>query len=70
MNQLNEAQKKLIEDTKDSIKSFQIAQDSVYESLVKILGLDNDWLFDYIYNCEEADDYASFIKSKLYGSKE
>jgi hypothetical protein len=70
MNQLNGTQKKIIEDAKNYIKSFQIVQDLVYENLVKILELDNDWLFDYIYNCEEADDYTSFIKSKLYGSQE
>ena len=70
MNKLTEEQKKWIEAAKESLISLKDQQDCVYANLVNDLGFDNDWLFDYIFNCEDNDDYSKFVKLELYGGEE
>ena len=62
MKKLTEEQKKWIEAAKESLIYLKNQQDCVYAKLVNDLGFDNDWLFDYIFNCEGNDDYSSFVK--------
>jgi len=49
---------------KEYIQRLQKHVDSVYESLAKDLRLNGkgyDWLFDYIYNCDELIEFEEYL---------
>ena len=68
MKKLNEDEQVKVEIAKEAIIQLREAQDIIYANLVEEVGVDTEWLFDYIYNINSADgeEFTSFVKSKLF----
>jgi hypothetical protein len=55
-----------VERARIQIHELQHSQNQVYEKLVENLGWDNDYLFDYLFNCSESDeDYAKLCRENI-----
>jgi hypothetical protein len=55
-----------VERARIQIRELQHSQNQVYEKLVENLGWDNDYLFDYLFNCSESDeDYTKLCQENI-----
>jgi hypothetical protein len=66
MKKLNQTQQELVENARAQIKHLQETQSIIYESLVNEIGLDNNWLYDYVFNCQIEDNYSEMVKSEIF----
>ena len=74
MNKLNKEQREKVEVVRKAIKKLQEAENLIYLNLVNEVGandccpiiLDDDWLYDYIFNCSEEDDYTAKVRSEIF----
>ena len=65
---------KLVEQARRDIQDLHKEQDKVYAQLLKDLGIDDnfgegdDFLWDYVFNCDENTDpeYLKLSKEKIY----
>ena len=66
---------KLVEQARRDIQDLQKEQDKVYVQLLKDLGVDDnfgegdDFLWDYVFNCNENTDpeYLEMSRKKIFG---
>jgi len=68
MKKLNEDEQVKVEIAKEVIIKLREAEDIIYASLVKEIGIDTDWLYDYVFNINsiDNDEYTSLVRSKLF----
>ena len=66
MNKLTKEQFEKVEIAKQLISSLQNTQEGVYENLSKELDQDNDWLYDYVFNCSVEDEYTKTVREKIF----
>ncbi|MEN9512540.1 MAG: hypothetical protein RJB16_300 [Bacteroidota bacterium] len=68
MKKLNQIQQLKVETAKEAIVKLQEAEEIIYSNLVNEIGEDNDWLYDYIFNCSTfADDaYTNRVKNEIF----
>jgi len=67
MKKLNQIQQLKVENAKQAIIKLQEAEQIVYSNLVDEIGEDNDWLYDYIFNCASDDDaYTLRVKNEIF----
>jgi hypothetical protein len=66
MKKLNQTQQELVENARAQIKHLQETESIIYESLVNEIGLDNNWLYDYVFNCQIEDNYSEMVKSEIF----
>jgi hypothetical protein len=68
MKKLNQTQQLKVETAKSAISKLQEAEAIIYSNLVEEIGEDNDWLYDYIFNCvsDNADDYTLRVKNEIF----
>lgn len=75
MKKLNKEEQAKVESAKKAIHKLQEVEGMIYENLVNEIGindcspiiLDDDWLYDYIYNCiDETDDYTKMVREKIF----
>lgn len=68
MKRLNEDEQVRVEIAKEAIIKLREAEDIIYANLIKEVGIDNDWLYDYIFNINSTDndEYTSLVRSKLF----
>lgn len=66
---------KLVEAARKKVRELTEEQDKVYAQLLKDLGIDDnfgegdDFLWDYVFNCNEDTDsnYLKLTKEKIFG---
>ena len=52
---------------KFDINKLQEAEAIIYSNLVEEIGEDNDWLYDYIFNCVSDDEaYTLRVKNEIF----
>jgi len=61
MKKLSQTQQEKVETARAAIKHLQDAEAIIYNNLVNEVELDNDWLYDYIFNCAAEDDYSVMV---------
>lgn len=72
MKKLNSEQRLIVEVLRKEIAALQIKQDEIYENMLSKLGeVDEqieDWIFDYVYNCNvsPSEEYLKFVEEKLF----
>lgn len=68
MKKLNEDEQVKVEIAKEVIIKLREAEDKIYANLVKEIGIDTDWLYDYVFNINSTDndEYTSLVRSKLF----
>lgn len=66
MKKLNQALQEKVETARAAIKQLQDAEAIIYNKLVEEVDLDNDWLYDYIFNCAEEDDYSAMVRKEIF----
>ena len=66
MKKLNEIQRQRVETAKEAITKLQEAEAIIYSDLIKEVDLDNDWLYDYIFNCATEDDYSAMVRKEIF----
>ena len=67
MKKLNQIQQQKVETAKSAIVKLQEAQEVIYTTLTADLGEDNDWLYDYVFNCPSDDDsYTLRVKGEIF----
>ena len=66
MKKLNKEQQEKVECAREAIGKLQEAEELIYNNLADELEQDNDWLYDYIFNCREEDDYSAHVKKEIF----
>lgn len=66
MKKLNQALQEKVETARAAIKQLQDAEAIIYNNLVNEVELDNDWLYDYIFNCAAEDDYSAMVRKEIF----
>ena len=66
MKKLNQDQQTKVETAKEAVIKLQKEQENIYADLTKDIGWDNDWLYDYIFNCSEEDEYAIKVRGEIF----
>ena len=66
MKKLNKEQQEKVEIAREAVINLQEAQTIIYNNLTKELDWDNDWLYDYMFNCAEEDSYAARVRSEIF----
>jgi hypothetical protein len=67
MKKLNQIQQLKVETAKEAINKLQEAEAIIYSNLVEEIGEDNDWLYDYIFNCASDDEaYTLRVKNEIF----
>jgi hypothetical protein len=67
MKKLNQTQQLKVETAKEAINKLQEAEAIIYGSLIEEVGEDNDWLYDYVFNCVSDDEaYTLRVKNEIF----
>jgi len=72
MNKLTSNEKLIVDEYRKDIKVLQLKQEELYNNMISNLAVINesqeDWLFDYVYNCEDNLDnqYTKQVINKLF----
>jgi len=72
MNKLTSNEKLIVDEYRKDIKVLQLKQEELYNNMISKLAVINesqeDWLFDYVYNCEDNLDnqYTKQVINKLF----
>ena len=66
MKKLSQDQQIKVETAKEAVTKLQEAQEAIYTDLTKEIGWDNDWLYDYIFNCSAEDEYAIKVRGEIF----
>lgn len=68
MKKLNQAQQAKVEKAKEAINKLQEAESIIYSTLVEEIGEDNDWIYDYIFNCasNDSDEYTLKVRGEIF----
>jgi RNAse (barnase) inhibitor barstar len=67
---------KIVEEARKKIQSLHKEQDKIYTQLIKDLGITNnyeegeDFLWDYVFNCNEDSNpaYLEMSRKKIFGT--
>ena len=66
MKKLNQEQQAKVETAREAVIKLQQAQELIYSELTEELGWDNDWLYDYMFNCSAEDEYTLKVKGEIF----
>jgi hypothetical protein len=66
MKKLNQTQQLKVETAKEAISKLQEAEAIIYSKLIEEVDLDNDWLYDYVFNCATEDDYSAMVRREIF----
>jgi hypothetical protein len=66
MNELNKDQQEKLEIARQAVIELQKQQTIIYDNLTEEIGEDNDWIFDYIFNCAEESEYTNTVRNQIF----
>jgi hypothetical protein len=66
MNKLNQQHQEKLEIARQSVIELQKQQTIIYDNLTEEIGEDNDWIFDYIFNCAEESEYTNTVRNQIF----
>jgi hypothetical protein len=66
MNKLNKEQQEKLETARQAVIKLQKKQSVIYDSLTDDLGQDNDWIYDYIFNCTDENEYTNTVRNQIF----
>jgi hypothetical protein len=66
MNKLNQQQQEKLEIARQSIIKLQKQETIIYDNLTEEIGEDNDWIFDYVFNCAEESEYTNTVRNQIF----
>jgi hypothetical protein len=66
MNKLNQQQQEKLEIARQSIIKLQKEETIIYDNLTEEIGEDNDWIFDYVFNCAEESEYTNTVRNQIF----
>jgi hypothetical protein len=66
MKKLNKEQQTKVEAAREAVIKLQEAQELIYSELTDEIGWDNDWLYDYIFNCSSEDEYTTKVRREIF----
>ena len=61
--------KETIEAARGDIQSLQDQQNQIFEHVVKQCDVDEEWLWEYLFNCTAGENsaYVNMVRDKLFG---
>jgi hypothetical protein len=66
MNKLNQQQQEKLEIARQLIIKLQKKETIIYDNLTEEIGEDNDWIFDYVFNCAEESEYTNTVRNQIF----
>jgi hypothetical protein len=66
MNKLNQQHQEKLEIARQSVIELQKQQTIIYDNLTEEIGEDNDWIYDYIFNCDEENEYTNIVRNQIF----
>ena len=66
MKKLNKKHREKVEIARKTIRNLQEAESIIYNSLINELEVDNDWLYDYVFNCVDESDYTTMVRNEIF----
>jgi hypothetical protein len=66
MNKLNQQHQEKLEIARQSVIELQKQQTIIYDNLTEEIGEDNDWIYDYIFNCAEENEYTNIVRNQIF----
>jgi hypothetical protein len=66
MKKLNKEQQTKVEAAREAVIKLQEAQELIYYELTDEIGWDNDWLYDYVFNCSSEDEYTTKVRREIF----
>jgi hypothetical protein len=66
MNKLNQQHQEKLEIARQSIIELQKQETIIYDNLTEEIGEDNDWIYDYIFNCAEENEYTNTVRNQIF----
>jgi hypothetical protein len=55
-----------VETAKEAVTKLQEVQTIIYSQLVNEIGWDNDWLYDYMFNCSSENEYTTNVRREIF----
>lgn len=66
MNRLNKEQREKIEIARQAIIKLQKEESAIYDNVTEQIGKDNDWIYDYLFNCSEENEYTNIVRNQIF----
>lgn len=66
MKKLNKTQQSKVEIARESIRKLHEVESIIYSNLVTEIEDDNDWIYDYVFNCTEEDAYTIKVRGEIF----
>jgi hypothetical protein len=66
MNKLNQQQQEKLEIARQAVIKLQKEEAVIYNNVTEEIGEDNDWIYDYIFNCTEENDYTNTVRNQIF----
>ena len=66
MNKLNQQHQEKLEIARQSVIELQKQETIIYDNLTEEIGEDNDWIYDYIFNCAEENEYTNIVRNQIF----
>lgn len=66
MNKLNKEQQEKLEVARQAVIKLQKEETTIYDNIIEEIGEDNDWIYDYIFNCTEENEYTNIVRDQIF----
>ena len=66
MNKLNQQQQEKLEIARQAVIKLQKEEAVIYNNVTEEIGEDNDWIYDYIFNCTEENEYTNTVRNQIF----
>lgn len=66
MNKLNQQQQEKLEIARQTVIKLQKEEAVIYDNVTEEIGEDNDWIYDYIFNCAEENEYTNTVRNQIF----
>ena len=66
MKKLNKEQQEKLEIARQEVIKLQKEEFAIYDNVTEQIGEDNDWIYDYLFNCSEENEYTNTVRNQIF----
>lgn len=66
MKKLNQTQRNLVEECRIKVAELMQLQNEAYDTLCEQIEFESDWIYDYIFNCAEENEYTNTVRNQIF----